>query len=98
MPKRAKTLDRPQGRGREKDVGHKTALFGASQRATGTRQNKRMCRLNAKWRDPDSNWGHHDFQGRENEAGKAARVLQIGGSQLSALYLNTRSLGWLPLG
>jgi hypothetical protein len=33
-----------------------------------------------KWRDPDSNWRHHDFQGRGSGAGKVRKVLQIDGS------------------
>jgi hypothetical protein len=37
---------------------------------------------NSKWRDPDSNWGHHDFQGRRTEPGKGGKVLQIGGSRI----------------
>jgi hypothetical protein len=42
-----------------------------------------MCRGIETWRDPDSNWGHHDFQGRVTGAGKARKALQIGGSQIA---------------
>lgn len=37
------------------------------------------CRHPQKWRDPDSNWGHHDFQGRVTGPARARKVLQIGG-------------------
>src|SRR5664280_315720 len=37
-----------------------------------------LSRPKERWRDPDSNRGHHDFQGRDGSLVGAGKVLQIG--------------------
>ena len=47
---------------RQWDHAPQNALRGPSNDPTERGQNLRISRQNKRWRDPDSNWGHHDFQ------------------------------------
>src|SRR5450759_415455 len=73
------------------------ALLGTRSSAPGQRSlRKKGAQMQhlARWRDPDSNRGHHDFQGRVTGAGKARKGPQIGGSQIADAL---RRYPWIPL-
>jgi hypothetical protein len=72
-----------RGRGDVKVLGPRALYpvrFPAGVRRSGAQYRRGFSE---RWRDPDSNRGHHDFQGRANLAGKSTKVLQIGWSQIA---------------
>ncbi len=57
-----------------------------------------LCRDLYRWRDPDSNRGHHDFQLAPQPLLLQGKVLQECGSEQQILGLDTAGFGWIRAG
>src|SRR5664280_1405644 len=71
-------------------LGTRSSAFG---QRTSRKKTRRLQRLSL-WRDPDSNRGHHDFQGRADMPGRDGKALQIGRSQVGRA---ARRYPWFPV-
>jgi hypothetical protein len=71
------TLNHPQVKDVKRTSGPNPALKRASPNPRSPRQNKRISRDFSKWRDPDSNRGHHDFRQPDRSALTSEKPLQI---------------------
>jgi hypothetical protein len=70
------------------------ALMFSLRRASQMIQKATLGRQKTKWRDPESNRGHHDFQGRASGPENTRKVLQIAGWLVGSC---APGYPWLPL-
>jgi hypothetical protein len=67
-------------------------------RLKGFRMNGHGAARRCQWRDPDSNWGHRDFQGVARQRSYSRKTLQITLFPRSILRHEYRRFAWLPVG